>query len=552
MIYSSTQPKDSTANLDRFAVTIVEAKCLGAKSGNTEKVSPYCRLRSNFSNQQYKTQVIEKNSLAPKWNETFKFYPTDYPPTGAITVKFYEKNFLFRDGFLGEVVVDISKYVHEPEHDFWLYLHDEPKKKPPVRGEVHIHISYMPSAQGFVKTPEYFPRAVSQPFVGMSPASTPATSTTAPPVLSTAPASSSGSQREKKEEKFLNKDDIFNLSGSKEQPKGGSVKAKNDLKGTREHDVSILRVEDKYEIGAQIGKGSFGSVYKGKNNFTGEEVAIKVINKKNIKPKEVELLTREVKIMKKLRHPHIVRLHDLFDGPSKLYIVLELVPGGELFDQIVNKGSYEEQDAKLVVAQLLQGVEYMHKNGVVHRDLKPENLLCVDESHIKIADFGMSKDIENMGDLKTTVGTPSYIAPEVLVGGPYDSECDMWSIGVLSYVLLCGFTPFHGETQKQLFDRILNAQLEFFSPEWDEVSKEAKDFVSSLLQRDPSRRPSATQALQDKWFQEKKTCKLSNATRNISIMQSQRISERVIEPNLDDEDDIEPLPPTPGKGKIPD
>jgi len=241
--------------------------------------------------------------------------------------------------------------------------------------------------------------------------------------------------------------------------------------------------------------------------------------------------------MKKLRHPKIVRLHDLFDGPAKLYIVLELVPGGELFDQIVNKGSYEEQDAKSIIQQLLLGVEYMHKNGVVHRDLKPENLLCMDESHIKIADFGMSKDIENMGDLKTTVGTPSYIAPEVLVGGPYDSECDMWSIGVLSYVLLCGFTPFHGESQKQLFDRILNAQLEFFSPEWDEVSKEAKDFVTALLQRDPSKRPSASEALSNKWFQEKKTGKLSKATRNISVMRSQKIADKGNEPNIDDDDD---------------
>jgi len=316
---------------------------------------------------------------------------------------------------------------------------------------------------------------------------------------------------------FLNKNEVFNLRGSSEI--GGFKKGKPSQRA----DVSIMAMEDKYEIGAQIGQGSFASVFKGRNNFTGDEVAIKVVNKKNIKAKELELLTREVKIMTKLRHPNIVRLYDLFDGPSKLYIVLELVPGGELFDQIVNKGSFGEQDAKNLIQQLLQGVDYMHKNGVVHRDLKPENLLCVDETKIKIADFGMSKDVQ-MGALQTTVGTPSYIAPEVLTGGIYDSECDIWSVGVLSYVLLCGYTPFYGENQKQLFDRILKADVEFFSPEWDEVSQEARDFVKNLLQREPTKRPTAEEALQHPWFQaETEMRKFSNTTRNLSIMKSQQL-----------------------------
>jgi len=247
-------------------------------------------------------------------------------------------------------------------------------------------------------------------------------------------------------------------------------------------------------------------VKKGKNKTTGEDVAVKCINKKTLKKEELQLLSREINIMKKLQHKNIVQLFDIYETVSDLFLVLEFVPGGELFDQIVERGSYSEHDAAALVRQILEGIDYMHKHGVVHRDLKPENLLCSNPSSatssiIKIADFGLSKDLET-GNLQTSCGTPSYVAPEVLMGGQYDSEVDIWSIGVITYVLLCGFTPFYGDNQRQLFERILHAQFDFPAPEWDDITPAAKDFVKKLLVVNPAQRLTAGQALSHQWIQE--------------------------------------------------
>jgi len=260
-------------------------------------------------------------------------------------------------------------------------------------------------------------------------------------------------------------------------------------------------------VGKEIGRGGFSVVKKGRHKTTGEDVAVKCINKKTLKKEELQLLSREINIMKKLQHKNIVQLHDIYETATDLFLVLEFVPGGELFDQIVERGSYSEHDAALLVRQILEGIDYMHKHGVVHRDLKPENLLCANpkgdnskQSVIKIADFGLSKDTET-GNLQTSCGTPSYVAPEVLMGGQYDSEVDIWSIGVITYVLLCGFTPFYGDNQRQLFERILHAQFDFPSPEWDDISAQAKDFVKKLLVVNPAQRLSAGQALAHEWIQ---------------------------------------------------
>jgi len=230
-------------------------------------------------------------------------------------------------------------------------------------------------------------------------------------------------------------------------------------------------------------------------------VAIKCINKKNLKKDELQLLTREINIMQKLRHKSIIQLIDIFETPNDLFLVLELVYGGELLDQILERGSYSESDAANLIRQVLEGIAYMHRHGVVHRDLKPENLLCASANVIKIADFGLSKDVES-GNLQNSCGTPSYVDPEVLLGGQYDNEVDIWSIGVITYVLLCGFTPFYGDNQRQLFERILHAKFDFPSPEWDDVSATAKDFVSKLLVVNPADRLSAEQAQTHPWIVE--------------------------------------------------
>ncbi|KAK3102770.1 hypothetical protein FSP39_013833 [Pinctada imbricata] len=204
----------------------------------------------------------------------------------------------------------------------------------------------------------------------------------------------------------------------------------------------------------------------------------------------------------RLSHNNIVQLLDVFDDKAHVYLVMELVTGGELFDRIVQKGSYTEKDASYLIKQVLQAVQYMHGKGVVHRDLKPENLLYYSpdvDSKIMISDFGLSKT-EESGIMATACGTPGYVAPEVLAQQPYGKEVDCWSIGVISYILLCGYPPFYDENDSVLFQQILKASYEFDSPYWDDISDSAKDFISHLMEKEPKRRFTCEQALSHPWI----------------------------------------------------
>jgi len=218
-----------------------------------------------------------------------------------------------------------------------------------------------------------------------------------------------------------------------------------------------------------------------------------------------------VEILLKIEHPNIIKLLDLFDTPEKLYLVMELVTGGELFDRIVEREQYSESDAKEVMRQLLNAIEYIHSKDIVHRDLKPENLLLEDESqdtNIKLTDFGLSKifDTEYM---KTACGTPGYVAPEILNATGYGSAVDMWSAGVILYILLCGYPPFYNDNDAKLFESIMAANYHFHSPYWDNISKEAKDVIRALLVVDPIERLTAAQAKEMEWFKSTDNGKLS-------------------------------------------
>uniref|UniRef100_A0A673YN66 Calcium/calmodulin-dependent protein kinase 1Da n=1 Tax=Salmo trutta TaxID=8032 RepID=A0A673YN66_SALTR len=175
----------------------------------------------------------------------------------------------------------------------------------------------------------------------------------------------------------------------------------------------------------------------------------------------------------------------------------------ELFDRIVEKGFYTEKDASTLIRQVLDAVDYLHKLGIVHRDLKPENLLYFnpqDESKIMISDFGLSK-MEGSGDVMSTAcGTPGYVAPEVLAQKPYSKAVDCWSIGVIAYILLCGYPPFYDENDSKLFEQILKADYEFDAPYWDDISDSAKDFIGSLMEKDPAKRFTCDQALRHPWI----------------------------------------------------
>jgi len=260
-------------------------------------------------------------------------------------------------------------------------------------------------------------------------------------------------------------------------------------------------VEDKYDMKDVLGTGAFSQVRLAECREDGHMYAIKIIDKKALKGKE-DSLENEIRVLKRLKHPNIVALLEVFEDKTKVYLVMELVTGGELFDRIVEKGSYSEKDAADLIKQVLSAVAYMHSQGVVHRDLKPENLLYYSpdaDSKIMISDFGLSK-MEESGVMATACGTPGYVAPEVLAQKPYGKAVDVWSIGVISYILLCGYPPFYDENDANLFAQILKGEFEFDSPYWDDISEEAKDFIRSLMCVNVEHRLTCEAALDHCWI----------------------------------------------------
>jgi len=258
-----------------------------------------------------------------------------------------------------------------------------------------------------------------------------------------------------------------------------------------------------YEFKNELGRGAFSIVYLGVNKATGSKHAIKVINKKDLGKDYEKNLKMEVDILKKVNHPNIIALKELFDTPDKLYLVMELVTGGELFDKIVEKGSYTEAEASTLVRKIVSAVEYLHGIDIVHRDLKPENLLLKradDDLEVALADFGLSKIVGQQMMMQTACGTPSYVAPEVLNASGYGKEVDMWSIGVITYILLCGFPPFYGDTVPEIFEQIMEANFDYPEEYWGSVTKEAKDFINKLLVVETTERMSASDALKHPWL----------------------------------------------------
>jgi len=263
----------------------------------------------------------------------------------------------------------------------------------------------------------------------------------------------------------------------------------------------------KYEIKKELGRGAFSVVRLGVNKKTREKVAIKIIDKANVGKDYEKNLKMEMEILRKVHHPNIISLHEMVEADNKLYFVMELVTGGELFDRIVEKGSYSEDDAKILVRKIVSAIDYLHTLNIAHRDLKPENLLVksiADDTEVKIADFGLSKIIDEEKMMQTACGTPGYVAPEVLNAEGYDKEVDMWSIGVITYILLCGFPPFYSESVPEVFEQIMKAEFDYPEEYWADISDEAKDFINNLLVVDVQKRLTAKQALEHKWLRQSK------------------------------------------------
>jgi len=275
------------------------------------------------------------------------------------------------------------------------------------------------------------------------------------------------------------------------------------------------KVEDKYDIGEEMGKGGFSVVKAGTNKKTKAKVAIKFVDKAALTTTDSVLLNREIDSLKKALHPNVLKLIEVFneDTDPQMVLVMELISGGELFYKIVESGNYSEKDAALIIRQVIEGVAHLHSEGICHRDLKPENLLCsvgpeerdgkkYEPYRIVIADFGLSKSFDTGDALVTSCGTPEYVAPEVITAeGDYDKSVDMWSVGVITYVLLCGFSPFGGSGDASLlFERIIKAEYDFPDPEWTNISEQAKDFIRHLLVKEVDDRWTADQCKNHEWL----------------------------------------------------
>lgn len=267
------------------------------------------------------------------------------------------------------------------------------------------------------------------------------------------------------------------------------------------------RFEEIYKLGKTLGSGTFSVVREAVHLQTKERYAIKCIKREGLNADDMEALIAEVTILREMHQPNIMTLYDVFEEPRYYYLVTEFMAGGELFDRIVEKNYYNEKEARDLTKILLGAIKYCHDANIVHRDLKPENLLLTsqtDDANIKLADFGFAKLVElradGQGSLTTACGTPGYVAPEILQGKRYGKEVDIWSIGVITYILLCGYPPFHDDNQAILFRQIKSGKFTFDSPYWDHVSDDAKDLIRKMLVLDPKQRWTAGQLLEHKWI----------------------------------------------------
>ncbi|KAG5009023.1 hypothetical protein AAZX31_07G049700 [Glycine max] len=255
----------------------------------------------------------------------------------------------------------------------------------------------------------------------------------------------------------------------------------------------------KYELGKTIGEGSFAKVKFAKNVENGNHVAIKILDRNHVlRHKMMEQLKKEISAMKMINHPNVVKIYEVMASKTKIYIVLELVNGGELFDKIAKYGKLKEDEARSYFHQLINAVDYCHSRGVYHRDLKPENLLLDSNAILKVTDFGLSTYAQQEDELlRTACGTPNYVAPEVLNDRGYvGSTSDIWSCGVILFVLMAGYLPFDEPNHATLYQKIGRAQ--FTCPSW--FSPEAKKLLKRILDPNPLTRIKIPELLEDEWF----------------------------------------------------
>jgi len=278
---------------------------------------------------------------------------------------------------------------------------------------------------------------------------------------------------------------------------GSSFHAIEDL-----HENYPSDVTEKYYVRQVVGDGNFAVVRVCYNRQTRKEFAVKIIDKAKCQGKE-HMIESEIAILSAISHNNIIQLEEVFDFPTEKYLIMEYVSGGDLFDAIAHDIKYSEAVARDMIRDLALALQYLHDRMICHRDIKPENLLVIDLLHsksLKLADFGLAVVVRE--PLFTVCGTPTYVAPEILAETGYGVKVDVWAVGVILYILLCGFPPFSSRTnnQEELFDQILSGLFEFNSPDWDDISYPAKELISWSLVVDPLQRYSAKEILQHPWI----------------------------------------------------
>jgi calcium-dependent protein kinase len=270
--------------------------------------------------------------------------------------------------------------------------------------------------------------------------------------------------------------------------------------------------EDNYKIISKLGKGSFGSVFKVKNKNTGEIRAMKIIKNTSVNDNDGtanQKFLKEIQVLKGLEHPNIIKIFEYYIDNKYHYIITELLTGGELYEAILKCQKFNEKKAAYIMKQILSALNYLHSKNIVHRDIKPENILVqndpkknknyLDEIHIKLIDFGASNFFKQNEILTLKVGSPYYIAPEVL-NKSYNEKCDIWSAGVVLYVMLTGNFPFVGKTSQKLFENIKSGKYKNTGKEWEAISPQAKDLIKKMLELDTTKRISALECLNSQFI----------------------------------------------------
>ena len=270
--------------------------------------------------------------------------------------------------------------------------------------------------------------------------------------------------------------------------------------------VGYSNLNEIYEVRDVLGKGKFGLVRLGIHKESKRKVAIKIINKKLVSLLDLEQVKTEIEILKIAQHPNIIRLYDVFENEKYIYIIMEHCAGGDLFTYIEKRGfQLKENRAAEIIHKLSTAIYYLHQYGIIHRDLKPENILMTnetDDSDIRLLDFGLGKIIGPNEYCHEPFGTFSYAAPEVILEKPYNFKADLWTIGVITYLLIAGFLPFDDENQeKEITRQTVYEPTPFPSSVWENISKEGKMFVDNLLEKDPKKRMGIKEVLEHPWLQ---------------------------------------------------